>query len=94
MKQPKIDEDHPTWLHLRIREFDPKFITAKGKHSTVSDPSADGRWTLGFLSVKACETARLLVLEEACKQRSFVESILAPLLQDDYQGNMLDNQGD
>ncbi|XWS66592.1 hypothetical protein CRYUN_Cryun05aG0213000 [Craigia yunnanensis] len=91
---PKIDEDHPTWLHLRIREFDPKFITAKGNQSTVSDPAVEGRWTLGFTSVKVCETTRLLVLEEACKQRSFVESILAPLLQDDYQGNMLDNQGD
>ncbi|XP_021289137.1 uncharacterized protein LOC110420226 isoform X2 [Herrania umbratica] len=80
---PKIDEDHPTWLHLRIREFDPKFIKAKGSQSKVSNPAADGRWTLGFPSAKACETARLLILEEACKQRSSVESILAPLLQDD-----------
>ncbi|XVF07561.1 hypothetical protein REPUB_Repub06bG0149900 [Reevesia pubescens] len=91
---PKIDEDHPTWLHLRIREFDPKFITARGKQSTVSNPAADGRWTLGFPSANACETARLLIYEEACKQRSFVESILAPLLQDDYLGNTSDSQGD
>ncbi|XVE75878.1 hypothetical protein DITRI_Ditri12bG0127100 [Diplodiscus trichospermus] len=87
---PKIDEDHPTWLHLRIREFDPKFITAKGRQSAVSDPAADGRWTLGFPSAKACETARLLILEEVCKQRSLVESILAPLFHDDYLGNKLD----
>ncbi|XP_022766977.1 uncharacterized protein LOC111311664 isoform X2 [Durio zibethinus] len=91
---PKIDEDHPTWLHLRIREFDSKFITASAKQSTVSNPATDGRWTLGFPSAKACETAHLLILEEVCKQRSFVESILAPLLQDDYLGNMSDSQGD
>ncbi|OMO68546.1 hypothetical protein COLO4_29595 [Corchorus olitorius] len=91
---PKIDEDHPTWLHLRIREFYPKFLTAKGKQSKVSNPAVDGRWTLGFPSAKACETARLLILEEASKQRSSVESILAPLLQDDYVENMLDSQGD
>ncbi|XVF55836.1 hypothetical protein PTKIN_Ptkin06aG0068600 [Pterospermum kingtungense] len=91
---PKIDEDHQTWLHLRIREFDPKFITAKANQSKVSNPAADGRWTLGFTSAKACETARLLILEETCKQRSSVESILAPLLNDDFPGNMLDSQDD
>lgn len=94
MKQPKIDEDHPTWLHLRIREFDPKFIKSKANQSNVSNPASDGRWTLGFTSAKACETARVLILEEACKQRSYVESTLAPLLKDDYLGNMLDGQDD
>ncbi|GMI96700.1 green fluorescent seed 9, TRANSPARENT TESTA 9 [Hibiscus trionum] len=91
---PKIDEDHPTWLHLRIRDFDPNFFKAKGNQSKVSDPPADGRWTLGFHSAKACETAQLLILEETCKQRSSVERMLAPLLQEDYLGNILDGQGD
>jgi len=52
----------------------------------------DGRWTLGFSNAEACKAARLLILEETHKQRSFVESILAPLLQDDYLGNLSDNQ--
>ncbi|PPD77897.1 hypothetical protein GOBAR_DD25180 [Gossypium barbadense] len=94
LKQPRIDEDHPTWLHLRIREFEPNFVKAKGSQSKVSTPPADGRWTLGFHSAKACETARLLILEETCKQRSSVESMLAPLLREDYLVNVLDSQGD
>lgn len=57
----------------------------------MSNQFADGRWTLGFPNVKACEAARLLILEETRKQRSFVESILAPLLQDNYLGNLSDN---
>ncbi|KAK8600570.1 hypothetical protein V6N12_050423 [Hibiscus sabdariffa] len=65
---PKIDEDHPTWLHLRIRDFDPDFFKAKGNQSEVSNLPADGRWTLGFHSAKACETAQLMILEETCKQ--------------------------
>ncbi|XP_062166676.1 protein TRANSPARENT TESTA 9-like isoform X2 [Alnus glutinosa] len=91
---PKIDKDHPSWLHLRIRELDPRFDTSKarGNHLKMSNHFADGRWTLGFSNAKACEAARLLILEETCKQRSFVESILAPLLQDNYLGNLSDNQ--
>ncbi|GAV57330.1 FPL domain-containing protein [Cephalotus follicularis] len=90
---PKIDEEHPSWLHLRIREFDPKFDTSKtkGYHLKVSNPAGDGRWTLGFPDAKACEAARLLILAETCKQRSFVESILAPLLNDDYLGSLSDS---
>ncbi|XP_050243728.1 protein TRANSPARENT TESTA 9-like isoform X2 [Quercus robur] len=89
---PKIDNDHPSWLHLRIREFDPKFNTSKARsnHLKMSNHVADGKWTLGFPTAKACEAARLLILEETSKQRSFVESILAPLLQDDYLGNLSD----
>lgn len=92
--QPKIDRDHPSWLHLQIREFDPRFDTSKarGNHLKMSNHVADGRWTLGFPNSKACETARLLILEETGKQRSFVESMLAPLLQDDFLGNLSDNQ--
>ncbi|XP_059462464.1 protein TRANSPARENT TESTA 9-like isoform X2 [Corylus avellana] len=91
---PKIDKDHPTWLHLRIRELDPRFDTSKarGNHLKMPNHFTDGRWTLGFSNAKACEAARLLILEETHKQRSFVESILAPLLQDNYLGNLSDNQ--
>jgi protein CLEC16A len=56
----------------------------------MSNHVADGRWTIGFPNAKACEAARLLILEETCKQRSFVESLLTPLLQDDYIGNISD----
>ncbi|EXC01921.1 hypothetical protein L484_018833 [Morus notabilis] len=82
---PKIDEVHPIWLHLRIREFDPKFVSnkKKGYHSNMPSHVADGKWTLGFQDAKACEAARLLILEEIRKQRSNVESLLSPLLHND-----------
>ncbi|XP_030483052.2 protein TRANSPARENT TESTA 9 [Cannabis sativa] len=79
---PKIDDIHPTWLHLRIREFDPKFSTntIKGSHSNMSSHYTDGKWTLGFQNADTCEAARFLILKETRKQRSKVESLLSPLL--------------
>ncbi|KAJ1385795.1 CLEC16A/TT9, N-terminal [Sesbania bispinosa] len=83
--RPKIDEDHPSWLHLRIREFDPQFYTIKtrGNHLSMPDHLTDGRWTLGFPDARACEEARLAILNEITKQRSAVEYVLAPLLHND-----------
>lgn len=83
--QPQIDEDHPSWLRLQIREFDADFYTNKGngKHLNHSDHVTDGRWTLGFPNRKACEFAKLTIMSEITKQRSAVEFILAPLLQYD-----------
>lgn len=88
--RPTIDEDHPIWLHLRIREFDPRSKASKsrGYNSHVSNSAVDGRWTLGFPSAKVCETARLLILEETYKQRSCVKSLFAPLLQKNNPGNL------
>ncbi|XP_038719576.1 protein TRANSPARENT TESTA 9-like isoform X2 [Tripterygium wilfordii] len=78
---PKIDEGHPTWLHLRIREFDTMFDASnKGFCSKMSNDTSDGRWTLGFSTAKACEAAQLLILRETSKQRSATARMLAPLL--------------
>ncbi|KAF7146244.1 hypothetical protein RHSIM_Rhsim04G0130200 [Rhododendron simsii] len=79
---PKIDENHPTWLHLQIREFDPTFDEKKLRSHRVNatNHEQDGKWTIGFTNAKACDAARLLILEETNKQRSSVESLLAPLL--------------
>ncbi|KAF2289654.1 hypothetical protein GH714_037724 [Hevea brasiliensis] len=86
---PKIDEDHPTWLHLRIREFDPRLNASKtkGYNAKGLNHAAEGRWTLGFPNAKACEAARLSILEEINKQKSSVRSTLAPLLQDNSDGS-------
>ncbi|RDX87300.1 Protein CLEC16A, partial [Mucuna pruriens] len=83
---PKIDEDHPSWLHLRIREFDPQFYSIKARGNHITDHLADGRWTLGFPNARACEEAQLAILNEIAKQRSAVEYMLAPLLQHDDLG--------
>lgn len=96
LKQPKVDEDHPTWLHLQIREFEPKFRTSKfrGYHAAKSSHIVDGRWTLGFPDAKACKAAWLSVVEETRKLRSSVESLLAPLLQNNCLGNLSESEDD
>lgn len=80
---PKKDEKHATWLHLCIRDFSPKI---SGKRSNLNSSNHDNvaKWTLGFSDAGACEAARLLIYEETCKQRSFIESLLAPFLYDSY----------
>lgn len=97
LEQPKKDESQPTWLHLQIREFEPRFDTRQtiGKHSSASSNHVvDGRWTLGFSSPEVCEAARLLILEEIQKQRYAVENLLAPLLRGNSLGDISDGQGE
>uniref|UniRef100_A0A2P2L4V1 Uncharacterized protein LOC105635829 isoform X2 n=4 Tax=Rhizophora mucronata TaxID=61149 RepID=A0A2P2L4V1_RHIMU len=91
---PRIDEDHPTWLHLRIREFDPSFAAKKGYKSKAANYAADGRWTIGFSNAEACEAARLVILQETTMQRSSVRSVLAPLLENNFLGNLSDGQNE
>ncbi|XP_061965050.1 protein TRANSPARENT TESTA 9-like isoform X3 [Populus nigra] len=91
---PKIDEDQPTWLHLRIREFEPRINGGKNKSYNTKEfiQVADGRWTIGFPNAKACGTARSAILEETSKQRSSVRNALGPLFQNDYGGGSSDRQ--
>ncbi|XP_047311924.1 protein TRANSPARENT TESTA 9-like [Impatiens glandulifera] len=81
---PKADEKHRTWLHLQIREFEPVIPLGKNKRDTQASSSSideqDGRWTLGFSDANACEAARLSICEEISRQRSCVETLLAPFL--------------
>lgn len=89
---PKIDEKHATWLHLQVRDFNPLLL---GKRSNLNSTNHEmnARWTLGFSDAEACEAACLLIAEETNKQRSFVESLLAPFLFDNYLGEEADSQG-
>ncbi|CAI9097619.1 OLC1v1034090C1 [Oldenlandia corymbosa var. corymbosa] len=85
---PKIDENHPTWLHLLLREFQPRFHSTdryRKVESGSSIPVAQGRWTLGFSDADVCQAAYSRILEETRKQRSFVESLITPLLE--FPGN-------
>ncbi|OVA07121.1 hypothetical protein BVC80_1289g38 [Macleaya cordata] len=92
---PKKDDNQSTWLHLRIREFDPRVDGRKagGYDSTGSDHVVDGRWTLAFPTPDICEAALSLILRETEKQRSSVERLLAPLLQKYSPNNLPDCQG-
>ncbi|KAG1331952.1 Protein TRANSPARENT TESTA 9, partial [Cocos nucifera] len=88
--QPRIDEKHSKWLHLRIRPsalslLDPMKYDAfsKGKAKIL----ADGRWTLAFRDEQSCKTAEYMVIEEINLQRRAVEQSLKPLLELDMPGH-------
>lgn len=81
---PKVDEDHPKWLHLRIRSpHSPTTDIAKVGGGGVRPRSrrlVDGRWTLAFPDEKTCKYAQEAVLEEIDIQRLAVQQVLEPLL--------------
>lgn len=80
--QPRIDDKHPKWLHLRIRpssipSLDPT-KTSDGK--VKSRTMVDGRWTLAFRDEESCKTALSMIVEETDLQCNEVEKRLKPLL--------------
>ncbi|ONK79442.1 uncharacterized protein A4U43_C01F6410 [Asparagus officinalis] len=83
---PRIDERHPKWLHLRIRPYslpylDPLKFTASGKGK--AKVLVDGRWTLAFRDEKACKAAESMVIEEMNLLHSQVEERVQSLLNED-----------
>ncbi|KAK4396717.1 protein TRANSPARENT TESTA 9 [Sesamum angolense] len=82
--QPRIDDKHPRWLHLRIRPSSFPFTdTPKyGAHGKVKSKSlVDGRWTLAFRDEESCNHALSMILEEVKLQSHEVERSLRPLLE-------------
>lgn len=81
---PRIDEKHRRWLHLRIRPsslpvLDPaKFNNAHGKLKTKA--FVDGRWTLAFRDEESCNSALSMILEEINFLSDEVHRRLKPLL--------------
>ncbi|XP_058113630.1 protein TRANSPARENT TESTA 9-like isoform X7 [Magnolia sinica] len=80
---PKIDDKHSRWLHLRIRPstmplMDPTKPNILGKGRTKC--LIDGRWTLAFKDEISCKSAQSMVLEGMRLQSSEVERRLKPLL--------------
>ncbi|XP_077235640.1 protein TRANSPARENT TESTA 9-like isoform X2 [Tasmannia lanceolata] len=94
--KPMIDENHPTWLHLRVREYDPMLeVNKTGRYQSVDkDRTVDRKWTLGFPNDGACEAARSLILKEISMQRLSVESLLAPLLHSSAKSSSPDCRGE
>ncbi|KAJ3679462.1 hypothetical protein LUZ60_017473 [Juncus effusus] len=85
---PRIDEKHPKWLHLRIRPSTLPFLDPSSKLSSFSKLSkpkvlVDGRWTLAFNSEESCEAAFEMVSKEASEQQRGVERELNKLLEND-----------
>ncbi|KAJ8634527.1 hypothetical protein MRB53_008794 [Persea americana] len=79
---PRIDEKHPKWMHLRIRPWNLPFVDPT-KSNTLgrSKPKAlvDGRWILAFRDERSCKSAESMILEELNLQCSEVEKRLKPL---------------
>ncbi|KAL1819918.1 hypothetical protein ACET3Z_014787 [Daucus carota] len=86
---PKIDDKHSRWLHLRIRPTtfplrDAVNFTAQAK--TKSRPLVDGRWTLAFRDESSCKFAQSMIVEELNLQSIEVERRLGPLL--DFESDL------
>ncbi|CAI9766438.1 unnamed protein product [Fraxinus pennsylvanica] len=81
---PRIDDKHRRWLHLRIRPSLFSFTDA-AKHSShekaKSRALVDGRWTLAFRDEESCKVALTMILEEIRLQSHEVERRLKPLLE-------------
>ncbi|CAK9325834.1 unnamed protein product [Citrullus colocynthis] len=80
---PRIDEKHSRWLHLRIRPSTLPFLDP-AKHGTPlklkTKPFVDGRWILAFQDDDTCKSALSMVLEEINLQSKEVERRLKPLV--------------
>ncbi|XP_010526377.1 PREDICTED: uncharacterized protein LOC104803958 isoform X2 [Tarenaya hassleriana] len=81
---PRIDEKHPTWLHLRIRPSALPFLdpAKRGVYEKLKTKGlVDGRWTLAFTDEVSCKLAYSMVVDEICRQSNEVERRLKPLLE-------------
>ncbi|XP_052182421.1 protein TRANSPARENT TESTA 9 isoform X2 [Diospyros lotus] len=80
---PRIDEKHLRWLHLRIRPTtfpfrDTAKCATQGKLKT--NTLVDGRWTLAFRDEVSCKSAMSMIIEEMNSQSTEVERRLKTLL--------------
>ncbi|KAK9097780.1 hypothetical protein Syun_024825 [Stephania yunnanensis] len=81
--QPKIDDKHSKWLHLRIRPstlpfVDPSKYDGHGKGKTRA--LIDGRWTLAFRDEESCKSALSMIVEKMHHLRDEVGRRLDSLL--------------
>ncbi|CAN4084970.1 unnamed protein product [Withania somnifera] len=80
---PRIDEKHMRWLHLRIRPSSFPYIdSAKPtSHAKVKSKALiDGRWTLAFRDVDSCKAAFSMIVEELKLLCDEVERRIKPML--------------
>lgn len=83
--QPRIDDKHSRWLHLRIRPSSFPYLDT-GKYPSPSPSKVkvkalvDGRWTLAFRDEESCKSALSMILEEINFQSVEVERRIKPLL--------------
>lgn len=85
--QPRIDEKHATWLHLRIRSpHQPLADVGKRglpKTSPRNKNLVDGRWVLAFEDAEACKHACLFIQNKLANLRDAVSLIVSAFLTKD-----------
>ncbi|XP_027919665.1 protein TRANSPARENT TESTA 9-like isoform X1 [Vigna unguiculata] len=80
---PRIDDNHATWLHLQIRTSSLPFVNPvhfKDFRKKKTKASVDGRWTLSFKDEETCKSAFLMTVEEINFLSNEVHRRLKPLL--------------
>lgn len=80
---PRVDDKHSKWLHLRIRPsalpfLDPVKFNRHGKLKTKA--FVDGRWILAFRDEESCKNAFLMIREEINYLCDEVHRRIKPLL--------------
>lgn len=88
---PRVDEKHATWLHLRIRSpHQPLADVGKlglPKTSPKVKNLVDGRWTLAFDDAESCKHACDFIQDKLASQCQAIRHIVSPfLLTDDDAG--------
>lgn len=81
--QPRIDEKHAKWLHLRIRPSTVPFLDTEKYKGKTRKYLVDGRWTLAFRDEQSCKEAETMVIEEMKLQQGAVGEQLKLLLEFD-----------
>ena len=79
--QPRIDDKHEKWLHLRIRPSTLPFLDSEKHKGKAKKYLVDGRWTLAFSDEQSCKAAETMVIEEMKLQQDAVGKQLQPLVE-------------
>ncbi|KAJ1270295.1 hypothetical protein BS78_06G043000 [Paspalum vaginatum] len=80
---PRIDEKHEKWLHLRIRPSSVPFMDPEKHKAKTKKYLVDGRWTLAFSDEQSCKAAESMVIKEMKLQQDAVGKQLKPLVEFD-----------
>ncbi|KAL6851525.1 hypothetical protein ACP4OV_020458 [Aristida adscensionis] len=88
---PRIDEKHAKWLHLRIRPSTVPFLDPEKYKGKAKKYLVDGRWTLAFSDEQSCKAAETMVIEEMKLQQDVIGKQLKPLVEFDMPEDGLQN---
>ncbi|XP_074280692.1 protein TRANSPARENT TESTA 9 isoform X2 [Silene latifolia] len=80
---PRVDDKHPRWLHLRIRPPTLQAVVPLKYGQSVQVKGrtlVDGRWTLAFRDEESCKSAVSRIYNEFNLQSQEVERRLTPLV--------------